>query len=124
MERLLLFLLQEAGISSTMTIGEASNKKLRTLALLFTDFRFPADGTLSIEEAFVTGGGVSIKEVFPKRLESRLKSGLFFCGEILDIHGYTGGFNITCAFSTGYTAGKAASELPAANSESPSYSKS
>ncbi|WP_022795019.1 NAD(P)/FAD-dependent oxidoreductase [Marinococcus halotolerans] len=125
MERLLLFFLQEAGISSTMTIGEAANKKLRNLALLFTDFRFPADGTLSIEEAFVTGGGVSIKEVFPKRLESRLKSGLFFCGEILDIHGYTGGFNITCAFSTGYTAGKAASELPIVQSETPpSYSKS
>ncbi|MDZ5783432.1 NAD(P)/FAD-dependent oxidoreductase [Marinococcus luteus] len=124
-ERLLLFFLQEAGISSTMTIGEAANKKLRALALLFTDFRFPADGTLSIEEAFVTGGGVSIKEVFPKRLESRLKSGLFFCGEILDIHGYTGGFNITCAFSTGYTAGKSASEQPTEQSEKhPSYSKS
>lgn len=68
-------------------------------------FRFRAVGTKSIEEAFVTGGGVNLKEINPKTMESKLMPGLFFCGEVLDIHGYTGGYNITAAFSTGYTAG-------------------
>ena len=65
-------------------------------------------GTLTIEEAFVTGGGVSLKEIDPKTMESKCMPGLFFCGEVLDIHGYTGGFNITAAFTTGFTAGKGA----------------
>ena len=60
----------------------------------------------------MTGGGVSLKEIQPKSMESKLMPGLFFCGEILDIHGYTGGYNITAAFATGYTAGKHA-EAPA-----------
>ena len=67
---------------------------------------FRASGTRSLKEAFVTGGGVSLKEIQPKSMESKLMPGLFFCGEILDIHGYTGGYNITAAFATGYTAGK------------------
>ncbi len=69
-----------------------------------------ANGTLSIEEAFVTGGGINLKEIHPKTMESKKMEGLYFCGEILDIHGYTGGYNITCAFSTGYVAGKSAGE--------------
>ena len=48
-------------------------------------------GTQPIEKAFVTGGGVSVKEIEPKTMASRKKAGLYFCGEILDIHGYTGG---------------------------------
>jgi predicted flavoprotein YhiN len=64
------------------------------------------NGTLSIEEAFVTGGGVNLKEIEPRTMQSKIKSGLFFCGEILDVHGYTGGYNITAAFTTGYAAGK------------------
>ncbi|MNC74437.1 hypothetical protein D3C75_1257930 [compost metagenome] len=67
-------------------------------------------GTRSLEEAFVTGGGVNLKEIDPRTMESKLMPGLFFCGEIMDIHGYTGGYNITAAFSTGYTAGKHAAE--------------
>lgn len=70
------------------------------------------NGTLSLEEAFVTGGGVNLKEIDPRTMESRLMRGLFFCGEILDVHGYTGGYNITAAFATGYTAGKHAAALP------------
>ena len=52
-----------------------------------------------------------MKEIDPGSMESKLMPGLFFCGEVLDIHGYTGGYNITAAFSTGYTAGKHAAEV-------------
>ncbi len=63
------------------------------------------NGTLSIDKAFVTGGGVSIKEIEPKTMASKKMNGLFFCGEVLDIHGYTGGYNITSALVTGRLAG-------------------
>ncbi len=69
-----------------------------------------ASGTLSIEEAFITGGGVSVREVDPKTMASKRMPGLYFCGEVLDIHGYTGGYNITAAFATGHAAGAAAAE--------------
>lgn len=68
-------------------------------------FKMRVNGTLSIEKAFITGGGVSLKEIVPNEMASKLMDRLFFCGEILDIHGYTGGFNITAAFSTGFVAG-------------------
>ncbi|RSL32886.1 NAD(P)/FAD-dependent oxidoreductase [Salibacterium salarium] len=109
-ERLLSYFLERADIPESKPLQDIPNDSLRTLAGLLTDFRFDANGTLSIEDAFVTGGGVSIKEIHPKRMESKFTKDLYFCGEILDIHAYTGGFNITCAFSTGYTAGKAAAE--------------
>lgn len=110
-DRLLLFFLDRIDIDPSSTFANISNDKLRQLATQMNNFSFSVNGTLSIEKAFVTGGGVSVKEIHPKRMESKLMSGLFFCGEVLDIHGYTGGFNITVAFSTGYTAGKAAAEL-------------
>ena len=77
---------------------------------MLKSFPIRATGTLSLEEAFITGGGVHLKEVTPSTMESKLMPGLFFAGEVLDLHGYTGGFNITVAFSTGYVAGKSAAE--------------
>lgn len=66
--------------------------------------------TRPIAEAIVTAGGVSTKEIDPKTMASRIIDGLYFAGEVLDIDGYTGGFNLQAAFSTGYSAGKAAAE--------------
>ncbi|RXI98649.1 NAD(P)/FAD-dependent oxidoreductase [Anaerobacillus alkaliphilus] len=109
-ERLLHFFLERSMIDPNDTFANISNEKLRHLASLIKNFTFKVNGTLSIEKAFVTGGGVSVKEINPKTMESKLMNGLFFCGEVLDIHGYTGGFNITVAFSTGYTAGKGAAD--------------
>ncbi|MBU8905277.1 NAD(P)/FAD-dependent oxidoreductase [Desertibacillus haloalkaliphilus] len=109
-ERFLLFLLEKIGLDATTPYTNLSHETLRELALEIKEFSFSVNGTLSIEKAFVTGGGVSVKEIYPKRMESKKKAGLFFCGEVLDIHGYTGGYNITVAFSTGYTAGRSAGE--------------
>ena len=60
-----------------------------------------------IEEAIVTAGGVDVAQISPKTMESKLVSGLYFAGEVLDVDGYTGGFNLQIAFSTGYAAGQA-----------------
>ena len=107
-ERLIPIVLEKAEVETDIVKAELSNEKKRSLVRMLKDFRITGTGTLSIEKAFVTGGGVSVKEIYPKRMESKLKSGLFFCGEVMDLHGYTGGYNITVAFSTGYTAGQAA----------------
>ena len=69
------------------------------------NFTFRIDGFRPIEEAIVTSGGVSIKEINPKTMESKIIPGLFFAGEIIDVDAYTGGFNLQIAYSTGYTAG-------------------
>ena len=104
-ERYLQFLLTKAGIDENEQGNTISHEKLRTFVDLCKNFTFNVNGTLSLEKAFVTGGGVSVKEVHPKEMSSKLMSGLYFCGEILDIHGYTGGYNITSALVTGRLAG-------------------
>ena len=104
-ERWLLFLLKKAGIDETEIGLDIKREDIRALANLLKTFPVNITGTQPIEKAFVTGGGVSVKEVEPKTMASRKKEGLFFCGEILDIHGYTGGYNITAALVTGRLAG-------------------
>lgn len=104
-ERYLLFLLEKSDIDPSAQGANLSNEKLRLFVENCKRFHFKVHGTLPIEKAFITGGGISIKEVEPKTMASKKMDGLYFCGEILDIHGYTGGFNITAAFVTGRLAG-------------------
>lgn len=104
-ERYLLFLLEQCGIDEQEIGATLAHEKIRDLAKMCKQFRFEVSGTLSIEKAFVTGGGVSVKEIHPKEMASKQKEGLYFCGEVLDIHGYTGGYNITSALVTGRLAG-------------------
>ncbi|SER92230.1 NAD(P)/FAD-dependent oxidoreductase [Psychrobacillus sp. OK032] len=107
-ERWLLFLLQRAGISESEDGTNLAHDKIRELARQLKQFTVNVYGTQPLDKAFVTGGGVSIKEIEPKTMASKKKDGLFFCGEILDIHGYTGGYNITSALVTGKIAGMSA----------------
>lgn len=109
-ERIIPLLLQKANLSGEITFDHIPKQEWLELAELIKAFPVRIHGSLSIEEAFVTGGGVNLKEINPSTLESKLMSGLYFCGEILDIHGYTGGYNITAAFTTGYNAGRDAAE--------------
>lgn len=104
-ERWLLFLMERAGVDPSKTSAEIAQEKVRQLARELISFTMLVHGTLPLEKAFVTGGGVSVKEIEPKTMASKMKNGLFFCGEILDIHGYTGGYNITSALVTGRIAG-------------------
>ena len=107
-ERWLLFLLERAGIDPMLTGIELSQEKIRNFARELVSFTMDVHGTQSLDKAFVTGGGVSVKEIEPKTMASKKKLGLYFCGEILDIHGYTGGYNITSALVTGRIAGMSA----------------
>lgn len=109
-ERWLHFLFVKADILQAEIGATMTAEKLRVLANLLKAFTMQVNGTQPIEKAFVTGGGVSVKEVVPKTMASRKKDGLYFCGEILDIHGYTGGYNITSALITGRIAGMSSGE--------------
>ena len=64
----------------------------------------------NIEEAVVTSGGVDVKQINPKTMESKIVKGLYFCGEVLDVDAFTGGFNLQIAFSTGFAAGNSIKE--------------
>lgn len=114
-ERYLLFLLEQSGIDAGAQGSEISHEKIRTFCGLCKQFTFNVNGTLPLEKAFVTGGGVSVKEIEPQTMASKKMDGLYFCGEILDIHGYTGGYNITAAFVTGRLAGGSAAEYAIEN---------
>ncbi|KON86681.1 hypothetical protein AF332_07655 [Sporosarcina globispora] len=109
-ERYLLFLLEQNGIDPSAQGANISNEKIRSFVKSCKSFQFKVNGTLPLDKAFVTGGGVSVKEIEPQTMASKLMDGLFFCGEILDIHGYTGGYNITSALVTGRLAGINAAE--------------
>ena len=76
-----------------------------------TNLAFTITKTRPVSEAIVTAGGIHVKEINPKTMESKLIEGLYFAGEVIDIDGYTGGFNLQAAFSTGYVAGQSAAEL-------------
>lgn len=108
-ERYLQFVLERNGISEELKVGNVSNEMIRGLVKDFKNFIFAVDGSLSIEKAFVTGGGIATKEIIPHTMGSKKMDRLYFCGEILDIHGYTGGYNITSALVTGRLAGTNAS---------------
>lgn len=107
-ERFIPLLLQKSKISGDVTYHNVGKQAWSSLIDHLKAFPMMVNGSRSIEEAFVTGGGVHLKELDPRTMGSKLMEGLYFCGEILDVHGYTGGYNITAAFSTGHTAGKSA----------------
>jgi predicted Rossmann fold flavoprotein len=98
-------IVKRSGISSEIKAGQISKEQRRGLVKLLKDFRLNVIDFRPVDEAIVTSGGVSIKEIDPKTMESKIVSGLFFAGEVIDVDGYTGGFNLQIAFSTGYTAG-------------------
>lgn len=72
---------------------------LKNLSLNVVDFR-------PIEEAIITSGGINVKEINPKTMQSKIIDNLFFAGEVIDVDAYTGGFNLQIAFSTGYLCGQ------------------
>ncbi|GGF99650.1 hypothetical protein GCM10010913_21800 [Paenibacillus aceti] len=104
-ERLLPILFERAALAADTTYEHLPKETWQAFVTNLKSFIIIVTGTRSFDEAFVTGGGVHLKEISPQTMESKLMPGLFFCGEVMDIHGYTGGYNITAAFATGYTAG-------------------
>ncbi|RNB75635.1 NAD(P)/FAD-dependent oxidoreductase [Brevibacillus panacihumi] len=104
-ERLIPLLLSLASIAEDTTLSHMRKQDLALFAKHIKALPLTVTGTLSLEEAFITGGGVSVKEIDPRTMHSKLMEGLFFAGEVMDVHAHTGGYNITIAFSSGYAAG-------------------
>ncbi|WP_130860165.1 NAD(P)/FAD-dependent oxidoreductase [Gracilibacillus phocaeensis] len=104
-ERLLDYLFDFLEIDPTINGANLSNETLSSFVYSLKHFSFYVHDSLPFKKAFVTGGGVSIKEITPNTMRSKCMDGLYFCGEVLDIHGYTGGYNITSALVTGRIAG-------------------
>jgi predicted Rossmann fold flavoprotein len=94
-----------SGIPEDKPVNQVTKAERLSLVSLLKDFRLHVTGPRPIEEAVVTAGGIAVNEVEPATMQSKIVKGLYFAGEILDVDGYTGGFNLTIAFSTGYTAG-------------------
>lgn len=94
-----------SNINPDKKVNEITKKERDTLVKLLKNFTIELNDFAPIEEAIITAGGVNIKEINPKTMESKLVQGLFFAGELIDVDAYTGGFNLQIAYSTGYTAG-------------------
>jgi len=86
-------------------VNQITKEERRNLVRVLKKFTLTINGSRPIDEAIVTAGGVSTDEINPSTMESKLIKGLYFAGEIIDVDAYTGGFNLTIAFSTGYLAG-------------------
>ena len=95
-----------SGIDPHVKVNAVTREQRRALVALLKGLRVKLRGFRPIEEAIVTRGGVSVREINPKTMESRCLPGLFFAGEVLDVDAYTGGFNLQIAFSTAVVAGE------------------
>ncbi len=102
--------LDAAFLDPEKPINQVSREERGRLVHSLKNLSFPITGTRPLAEAIITAGGVSTKEINPKTLESKIVKKLYFAGEIIDVDGYTGGYNLQAAFSTGYAAGIAAAQ--------------
>ncbi|MGI5977987.1 MAG: NAD(P)/FAD-dependent oxidoreductase [Oscillospiraceae bacterium] len=103
-------LVRLSGIPAEEKVNSITKEQRRALVSLFKNFPIAVSGPRSIDEAIVTSGGVSVKEIDPKTMSSKLVSGLYFAGELIDVDAYTGGFNLQIAWSTANAAALAAAE--------------
>jgi len=94
-----------SGIDESKEVHQITKKERGDMVKLLKGFTVTITGTRPIEEAIVTSGGINLKEINPKTMESKLVKGLYFAGEVVDLDAFTGGFNLQIAFSTGYAAG-------------------
>ncbi|MGI6066364.1 MAG: NAD(P)/FAD-dependent oxidoreductase [Bacillota bacterium] len=110
-KRLIRVLLKEAGIKDLRCpVGKLSSDERKKIVDILTDWKFKVRGTKGWTSAQVTAGGVSTKEINPSTMESKIIKGLFWAGEIIDIDGQCGGFNLQWAWSTGYISGQNAAQ--------------
>lgn len=105
-QSLVLIVCAQAGIDPAQPVNQVSRQQRQDLVLVLQALTLTVTGTRPLAEAIVTAGGISVKEINPKTMESKVVPGLYFAGEVIDIDAYTGGYNLQAAFSTGYVAGK------------------
>lgn len=109
-QRLIPVVCDMAYLDEEKFINQISREERHRLLAALKNFCMPITSTRPLAEAIVTAGGVSVKEINPKTMESKLIRGLYFAGEVMDVDGYTGGYNLQAAFSSGHAAGMAAAE--------------
>ncbi|MGF3142238.1 NAD(P)/FAD-dependent oxidoreductase [Facklamia sp. P12945] len=97
---------KQVGIQEKSAYKQVNHSIQEALWKRVKAFPLTVYGSQPLEKGFVTGGGVNLKEITPQTMASKLMKGLYFCGEIIDINGYTGGYNITAAFATGAVSGQ------------------
>ncbi len=108
--KLIPVIINLSGIDPNKKINLITKEERERLVSLLKDFSLEIDKLEGFNQAVITSGGVNIKEINPKTMESKFKSNIYFAGEVLDVDAYTGGFNIQIAISTGVAAGKAAAQ--------------
>ena len=106
-QKLIPIVVSKTNINPEKKVNEITKEERKKIIYVLKNFEVEIKGFRPIEEAIITSGGINIKEINPKTMESKLVKGLYFAGEIIDVDSYTGGFNLQIAYSTGYTAGKA-----------------
>jgi len=104
-KKLIPIIIKKSSIPENKKTNEITKKERKILTKLLKEFELDVKDFRPIEEAIITSGGISTKEINPKTMESKLVENLYFAGEIIDVDSYTGGFNLQIAYSTGYTAG-------------------
>ena len=104
-QKMIPLIVELSGINPDKMVNEITKEERRHLVQLIKYFTITIKNFRPVEEAIITCGGISTKEINPKTMESKLIKGLYFAGEIIDVDAYTGGFNLQIAYSTGYTAG-------------------
>ena len=104
-QKLIPVIIERSKINPDKKVNEITKEERRKLMQELKIFRIEIKGFRPIEEAIITSGGISTKEINPKTMESKIIKGLYFAGEIIDVDSYTGGFNLQIAYSTGYVAG-------------------
>lgn len=105
-KKLVPVIVRLSGVKPSLKVNQVTREMRGRLVNLLKDLKVTVNGFRPIEEAIVTSGGVHVKEVDPKTMQSKLCEGLYFAGEVLDVDAYTGGFNLQIAFSTGHLAGE------------------
>ncbi len=105
-QKMIDVVVDRSGIDGRKKVNSVTKEERRTLVDVIKRFRVPISGFRPIEEAIVTKGGISVKQINPGTMGSKLCEGLYFAGEVIDVDAYTGGFNLQIAFSTGVLAGE------------------
>ena len=103
--KMIPYIIQHSKIDPEKQTDQITKEERKRLAELIKNMTLQVKGFRPIEEAIITAGGVSTKEIDAKTMESKLIKGLYFAGEIIDVDAYTGGFNLQIAYSTGFVAG-------------------
>ncbi len=104
-KKIIPFVIARSGIDERKKVNVITKEERHNLIKAIKEIEISIDGFRGIEEAIVTSGGISVKEIDPSTMESKIVKGLYFAGEVIDVDAYTGGFNLQIAFSTGYLAG-------------------